>query len=233
MSFRCIPCGDDEEQQVQTSIGTCSLAVTALATSARTSECRRAGALRVSLKGSIALSVVAECAGVSRSVTMDVADLMGRIFWAVCAGHRGCRGRERVIAVRARTPGGLVACPSCGVTTSRVHGYHERIAADAPVDGRRVRNLAGRAGARLSSVASSTSMSGPHRSPGQTSARVLEPLQASAPWLSACWLPGSLAHQDHLWRHGPVHRVIRGIKSDARTWRSSPNRRMPLRENSY
>ena len=43
-----------------------------------------------------------------------------------------------VIGVRARTPGGLVACPSCGVTTGRVHRYHERIAADTPVGGRRV-----------------------------------------------------------------------------------------------
>jgi transposase len=43
-----------------------------------------------------------------------------------------------VICVRARTPGGAVACPGCGAETSRVHGYHERTAADVPVDGRRV-----------------------------------------------------------------------------------------------
>jgi zinc-finger of transposase IS204/IS1001/IS1096/IS1165 len=43
-----------------------------------------------------------------------------------------------VIAVRARTPGGLVACPGCGTETARVHGYHERTAADVPVDGLRV-----------------------------------------------------------------------------------------------
>ena len=43
-----------------------------------------------------------------------------------------------VVAVRARTPGGLVACPGCGTETARVHGYHERTAADVPVDGLRV-----------------------------------------------------------------------------------------------
>jgi transposase len=42
------------------------------------------------------------------------------------------------IVVRARTRGRAVACPGCGTETSRVHGYHERTAADAPVDGRRV-----------------------------------------------------------------------------------------------
>jgi transposase len=43
-----------------------------------------------------------------------------------------------VIVVRARTRDGAVACPGCGAETSRVHGYHERTAADVPVDGRRV-----------------------------------------------------------------------------------------------
>ena len=31
-----------------------------------------------------------------------------------------------------------MACPGCGAETARVHGYHERTAADVPVDGRRV-----------------------------------------------------------------------------------------------
>ena len=31
-----------------------------------------------------------------------------------------------------------MACPGCGTETGRVHGYHERTAADVPVDGRRV-----------------------------------------------------------------------------------------------
>jgi transposase len=43
-----------------------------------------------------------------------------------------------VICVRARTRDQAVACPGCGTQTSRVHGYHERTAADVPVDGRRV-----------------------------------------------------------------------------------------------
>jgi len=43
-----------------------------------------------------------------------------------------------VIAVRARTRDVPVACSECGTETARVHGYHERTAADVPVDGRRV-----------------------------------------------------------------------------------------------
>jgi transposase len=42
------------------------------------------------------------------------------------------------IRVRARTWVRAVACPRCGTETVRVHGYHERTAADVPVDGRRV-----------------------------------------------------------------------------------------------
>jgi transposase len=44
---------------------------------------------------------------------------------------------ERIV-VRARTPQGTVACPGCGTETQRVHSYHERVIADAPVDARRV-----------------------------------------------------------------------------------------------
>jgi transposase len=43
-----------------------------------------------------------------------------------------------VIVVRARTADEAVACPGCGTPTGRVHGYHERVAVDVPVDGRRV-----------------------------------------------------------------------------------------------
>ncbi len=43
-----------------------------------------------------------------------------------------------VILVRARTAGRAVACPACGTQTARVHGYHVRMAADVPLDGRRV-----------------------------------------------------------------------------------------------
>jgi transposase len=43
-----------------------------------------------------------------------------------------------VICVRAGTRDEAVACPGCGTETARVHGYHERTAVGAPVDGRRV-----------------------------------------------------------------------------------------------
>ena len=39
---------------------------------------------------------------------------------------------------------------------------------------------------------------------------------ASAPGVSACPLPGILAHQDHLRRQGSAHRAIRGIGSERR-----------------
>jgi transposase len=48
------------------------------------------------------------------------------------------RDAGEVICVVARTRDQAVACPGCGTLTARVHGYHERIAADVPVDGRRV-----------------------------------------------------------------------------------------------
>ena len=43
-----------------------------------------------------------------------------------------------MIVVRARTRDGAVACPGCRTETVRVHGYHERAAADVPAGGRRV-----------------------------------------------------------------------------------------------
>jgi transposase len=42
------------------------------------------------------------------------------------------------IRVRARTQGAAVSCPDCGVIAVRVHGYHERMVHDVPVDARRV-----------------------------------------------------------------------------------------------
>jgi len=50
----------------------------------------------------------------------------------------GVEDAGEVIRVRARTSGGAVACPGCGTETERVHGYHDRTAADVPVDGRQV-----------------------------------------------------------------------------------------------
>ena len=46
--------------------------------------------------------------------------------------------RDDVIVVRARTAGGPVACPRCGILTGQVHGYYERTVADVPADGRPV-----------------------------------------------------------------------------------------------
>ena len=42
------------------------------------------------------------------------------------------RDEGEMILVRARTQGQAVACPACGAETARVHGYHERMAADDP-----------------------------------------------------------------------------------------------------
>ena len=42
------------------------------------------------------------------------------------------------IRVQARTSGAAVSCPDCGVTAVRVHGYHERIVHDVPIDAHRV-----------------------------------------------------------------------------------------------
>jgi transposase len=46
--------------------------------------------------------------------------------------------QKEVIAVRARTAGGPVACPRCGGLAGQVHGYYQRTVADVPADGRPV-----------------------------------------------------------------------------------------------
>jgi hypothetical protein len=48
------------------------------------------------------------------------------------------RDEDGLAVVRARTRNAAVACPGCGAETARVHGYHERTAADVPAGGRRV-----------------------------------------------------------------------------------------------
>src|SRR5215475_792314 len=89
--------------------------------------------------GSVALPVVAGCADVSRSVMIDVAELVGIVFSGLSAlVIEDIEDAGEVICVRARTRGGAVACPGCGTETGRVHGYHERTAADVPAGGRRV-----------------------------------------------------------------------------------------------
>jgi transposase len=70
---------------------------------------------------------------------IDVTELMGIVFSGLSAlVVEDVEDAGEVIVVRARTRGGTVACPGCGTGTSRVHGYHERTAADVPADGRRV-----------------------------------------------------------------------------------------------
>jgi transposase len=76
---------------------------------------------------------------VSRSVVIDVTDLVRTVFSGLSAlVIEDVEDTGEVICVRARTRDGAVACPGCGTETSRVHGYHERTAADLPVGGRRV-----------------------------------------------------------------------------------------------
>ena len=75
----------------------------------------------------------------SRSVMIDVTELAGTVFSGLSAlVIEDVESAGEGICVRARTTGGPVACRGCGVETGRVHGYHERTAADVPVDGRRV-----------------------------------------------------------------------------------------------
>jgi transposase len=70
---------------------------------------------------------------------IDVTELVGIVFSGLSAlVVHDVEDAGDAIVVRARTRGQAVACPGCGAETSRVHGYHERTAADVPVDGRRV-----------------------------------------------------------------------------------------------
>jgi transposase len=70
---------------------------------------------------------------------IDAIGLVGTVFSGLSAlVIEGVEDAGEAICVRARTRDGAVACPGCGAETARVHGYHERAAADVPVDGRRV-----------------------------------------------------------------------------------------------
>jgi len=89
--------------------------------------------------GSVALSVVAGCADVSRSVMIDAIELAGTVFSGLTAlVIEDVEDAGEVIRVQVKSAGGEVACPGCGAGTERVHGYHERTAADVPAGGRRV-----------------------------------------------------------------------------------------------
>ncbi|MFE4874663.1 ISL3 family transposase [Streptomyces sp. NPDC056682] len=50
----------------------------------------------------------------------------------------GVTDEGEVIRVSARTRDDPVPCPACGTRTARMHGFHGRVIADVPVDGRRV-----------------------------------------------------------------------------------------------
>ena len=70
---------------------------------------------------------------------IDVAGVVGTAFSGLSAlVIEDVEDAGEVIRVRAMSTGGEVPCPGCGAGTGRVHGYHERTAADVPVDGRRV-----------------------------------------------------------------------------------------------
>ena len=72
-------------------------------------------------------------------VTSDVTRLVSTVFSGLSAlVIEDVQDAGEVILVRARTPARAVACPDCGAQTTRVHGYHERMAADVPADGRRL-----------------------------------------------------------------------------------------------
>ena len=69
---------------------------------------------------------------------IDVAELVRTVFPGLSAlVIDDVEDAGEVICVRARTRDRAVACPGCGAETARVHGYHERTAADVPVGGRR------------------------------------------------------------------------------------------------
>ena len=70
---------------------------------------------------------------------IDVTELVGILFSGLSAlVIVDVADGGDVIVVRARTRNVAVPCPGCGTETARVHGYHDRTAADVPVNGRRV-----------------------------------------------------------------------------------------------
>jgi transposase len=69
----------------------------------------------------------------------DVNELVGVVFSGLSAlVVEGVADEGEVIWVSARTRDDPVPCPMCGRPTGRVHGFHGRVVADVPVDGRRV-----------------------------------------------------------------------------------------------
>jgi transposase len=70
---------------------------------------------------------------------LDVDELVHIVFSGLSPlVIEGVAEQGELILIRARTPLGMVACPGCRAPSQRVHGYHERVVADVPVDARRV-----------------------------------------------------------------------------------------------
>jgi transposase len=69
----------------------------------------------------------------------DVNELVAVVFSGLSAlVIEGVTGEGELIRVSARTRDDPVPCPTCGARTARVHGFHGRVLADVPVDGRRI-----------------------------------------------------------------------------------------------
>ena len=70
---------------------------------------------------------------------IDVTELVRTVFSGLSAlVIEDVEDAGDVICVRTRTRDEAVACPGSGAGTAGVHEYRERMAADVPVDGRRV-----------------------------------------------------------------------------------------------
>jgi len=94
---------------------------------------RRNGVCQVN--GSVAVPVVAKGDCVTTLSMLDAMSLVGIVFSGLSALVIEDVGDEGgMVVVRARTGSEAVACPGCGAKTARVHGYHQRTAADVPVD---------------------------------------------------------------------------------------------------
>lgn len=69
----------------------------------------------------------------------DVNELVAVVFSGLSAlVIEGVTGEGELIRVSARTRDDPAPCPACGTRTARVHGFHGRVLADVPVDGRRI-----------------------------------------------------------------------------------------------
>jgi transposase len=69
----------------------------------------------------------------------EVNELVATVFSGLSAlVIEGVTDEGEVNRVSARTRDDPVTCPACGARTARKHGFHARVIADVPVDGRQV-----------------------------------------------------------------------------------------------